>query len=109
MRSGQYSFSDAFVSEVRQKSRLSSLVQEYCALQKRAGRVVGCCPFHDEKTPSFYVDDDKGMYYCFGCGEKGDVFNFYMRKNQVAFPQAVAALAQKAGMTLPVTPQERQR
>ena len=102
-------FSDNFVEEVRRKITLSSVVREYCQLHVRAGRVLGRCPFHEEKTPSFYVDDDKGLYYCFGCSAKGDVFQFYMSKKGVSFPQSVEELAIKAGVPLPIAGVQEQK
>lgn len=102
MKNKKIHFSEKFIEEVRSKTTLSSVVREYCQLQLRAGRTMGCCPFHEEKTPSFYVDDDKGLYYCFGCAAKGDVFQFYMLKKGASFPEAVEELAKKSGVPLPV-------
>ena len=102
-------FSEGLLREIRHKVFLSSVIKEFCALKLRAGRIVGCCPFHEEKTPSFYVDDDKGLYYCFGCSAKGDLFQFYMEKKAVPFPQAVEDLAEKAGIAIPKTPDEKVR
>jgi len=77
----------------------------------RAGREFkGCCPFHNEKTPSFYVNDDKQFYHCFGCGAHGDVIGFVMRHDHLSFPEAVENLAGQAGLEVPRdTPIEREK
>ena len=77
----------------------------------RAGREFkGCCPFHNEKTPSFYVNDDKQFYHCFGCGAHGDVIGFVMRYDHFSFPEAVENLAAQAGLQVPRdTPVEREK
>ncbi len=77
----------------------------------RAGREFkGCCPFHNEKTPSFYVNDDKQFYHCFGCGAHGDVIGFVMRHDHLSFPEAVESLAGQAGLQVPRdTPVEREK
>ena len=77
----------------------------------RAGREMkGCCPFHNEKSPSFFVNDDKGFYHCFGCGAHGDVIRFMVEQDGLGFIDAVKALAQEAGMELPEqTPEARER
>ena len=71
------------------------------------GDYWACCPFHNEKTPSFHVDDRKGRYHCFGCKSSGDIFTFLTEKEGVSFPEAVERLAQEAGLPMPqvsVTP-----
>ena len=69
---------------------------------KRAGRnFKACCPFHHEKTASFMVSQDRQIYNCFGCGESGNAFKFLMRYERMDFPEAVEALARKAGVSLP--------
>src|SRR5690606_603979 len=68
----------------------------------RAGREFkACCPFHNEKTPSFYVNDDKGFFHCFGCGAHGDAVSFRMRHDNLGFMEAVEGLASEAGMEIP--------
>lgn len=70
----------------------------------------GCCPFHNEKSPSFFVNDDKGFYHCFGCGAHGDVIRFMVEQDGLGFIDAVKALAQEAGMVVPeATPEARER
>ena len=89
---------------------LSAVVQEHVTL-KRAGRTLkGLCPFHGEKTPSFHVDEQKGFFHCFGCQVGGDVYKFVMLKDALTFPEAVRALAERAGIEVPAsrerTPQD---
>ncbi len=79
-------------------------------MAKRGREFVGLCPFHNEKTPSFTVNDDKGFFYCFGCGAHGDVIGFLMQAEKLSFPEAVERLAAEAGLEVPVsTPRERER
>ena len=77
------------------------MVSEYVALRKTGRNHVGLCPFHKEKTPSFSVNQDKQIFYCFGCGEGGNVFTFLMKIHSIAFPEAVRQLARKAGLRMP--------
>ncbi len=93
--------------EVREAADLVEVVGDYVKL-KRAGRSwKGLCPLHDEKTPSFHVTPDMGIYKCFGCGESGDVFNFMMEMEGVGFVEAMRSLADRFGVTLP-DPQEEE-
>ena len=103
-------FSPQFLDEVRDRSGLVSVIGRRVRLQKKGREFVGLCPFHNEKTPSFTVNEDKGFYHCFGCGEHGSVFDFVMKVENLSFPEAVERLAGEAGMEMPVdTPQERER
>ncbi len=85
------------------KSRLDivELVSAYLPLKKSGVSFKACCPFHHEKTPSFYVSRDKGMWYCFGCSEGGDIFTFVQKLEGMDFPEALRLLADKAGVRLP--------
>lgn len=76
------------------------VVSEFIELKKSGKDYRGLCPFHEEKTPSFWVSPEKGVYYCFGCGEGGNLFRFIMKKENVAFPEAVRKLARLAGVDL---------
>jgi len=76
------------------------LVGNYCDLKKKGRSHWGCCPFHQEKTPSFKVDADSGLYYCFGCKEGGTVFTFLQKMEGLTFPEAVERLAEQAGIEL---------
>ncbi|MEM7248473.1 MAG: DNA primase [Acidobacteriota bacterium] len=94
-------FPPEFVEEVRSASRIVEVVSEHVTL-KRAGRSwKGLCPFHGEKTPSFHVDEAKGFYHCFGCGEGGDVYRFVMQIDALSFPEAVKHLASRSGIPIP--------
>ncbi len=89
------------VEEVRQRNDIVSVVSGYVKLQRRGSSYFGLCPFHSEKTPSFSVNPDKQLYYCFGCGAGGSVFNFIMEYENYTFSEAVRFLADRAGMQLP--------
>ena len=92
---------DAFVARVREASDISGVVASYVSLKKKGGRYWGCCPFHQEKTPSFSVEPDKGFFYCFGCHAGGDVFKFLSLIENVAYFDAVKMQAEKLGIPLP--------
>ncbi|MEX0974829.1 MAG: DNA primase [Bacillota bacterium] len=94
-------FGDDVIEQVRSRVDIVGLVSEYVKLRKTGKNYVGLCPFHEERTPSFSVDPDKQLFYCFGCGAGGSVFNFLMRKDGLTFPEAVRTLAERAGVTLP--------
>lgn len=79
------------------------LVGQYLALEKRGKHMLGLCPFHNEKTPSFTVTPEKQLFYCFGCGASGNVFNFIMRMENLTFPEAVRLLARQTGVAIPET------
>lgn len=89
------------VEAVRAAADLHEVVSGYVALKKSGTRWRGLCPFHQEKTPSFYVDADKQLYYCFGCGTGGDVFKFLMLYEKLDFPEALKSLATRYGVALP--------
>ena len=103
-------FSSQFLDELRARVGLVSVIGKRVAL-KRAGREhLGLCPFHNEKTPSFTVNEEKGFYHCFGCGAHGSVFDFVMETENLSFPEAVERLAAEAGMEVPQdSPEERAR
>lgn len=84
--------------QVRDRTDLMTLIEQYVALRKRGGRFVGLCPFHQEKTPSFGVDPQKGFWHCFGCGKGGDAFTFVMLHDKLTFGEAVERLAERAGV-----------
>ncbi|HEX6093972.1 MAG TPA: DNA primase, partial [Dongiaceae bacterium] len=99
-----------FVEELRNRLSISSVVGRRVRLQKRGREHTGLCPFHNEKTPSFTVNEDKAFYHCFGCGAHGDVVGFVMRSEGLPFPEAVERLAREAGMEVPVSsPEERRK
>jgi DNA primase len=103
-------FPPQFLDELRHRVSLSSLVGRKVKLQRAGREWRAPCPFHQEKTPSFYVNDQKGFFHCFGCGAHGDSVGFIMRHDNLSFVEAVEALAVEAGMEVPKpTEQERQR
>lgn len=89
------------VEKVRSSIDIVSLVSEFVSLKKSGRRYRGLCPFHNEKTPSFYVDETKQLFYCFGCGAGGDTFKFVMLLESLDFPEALRALARRAGIAAP--------
>jgi DNA primase len=92
---------DETLQAIRDRISIVEVISAYVSL-KRAGRnYVGLCPFHGEKTPSFTVSDERGLYHCFGCGESGTVFTFVMKIERLEFLDAVGQLAKRAGVTLP--------
>jgi DNA primase len=94
-------FSDSVLDEVRNSVNIVSLVSEYVALKKRGRNHVARCPFHNEKTPSFNVNEERQIFMCFGCGLGGDVFKFIMQIENLTFPEAVRFIAERRGITLP--------
>ena len=94
-------FDSDFLSELKYKNEIESVIGSYVNLKRAGTRLVGCCPFHSEKTPSFTVFLDTSSYYCFGCGAGGDVITFIMNIENLDYVEAVRLLAQRAGMELP--------
>ncbi|MBC3942496.1 DNA primase [Sphingomonas albertensis] len=90
-----------FLDELRGRTSLSALVGKTTKLTKAGREHKGCCPFHNEKTPSFYVNDDKGFYHCFGCSAHGDAIKWMTDQRGLPFMDAVKELAQAAGMDMP--------
>ena len=94
-------YSDDIIEEVRQKNDIVDVVSQYVKLTRKGSSYFGLCPFHNEKTPSFSVTPGKQMYYCFGCGAGGNVFNFIMEYENYSFGEALKHLADRAGVELP--------
>lgn len=90
------------IGEIKSRVGIVDLISEYVTLKKAGRNFVGLCPFHKEKTPSFSVNPEKQIFYCFGCGEGGDIFAFLMKVNGISFAESVRYLANKAGISLPV-------
>ncbi len=86
------------LDEINERIDMPTLVSEYTKLEKRGEGYWGCCPFHNEKTPSFNIMNDKKMYYCFGCHAGGSLIQFYMNMEKLSFYDAALALAKKAGI-----------
>ena len=103
-------FQPGFLDELRARISLSGLIGRSVKLVRRGREYAGLCPFHHEKTPSFYVVEDKSFFHCFGCGAHGDVIGFVMRNDNLDFIEAIEKLAGEAGLAVPrATPQERER
>ena len=94
-------FTPAFLDELRARTPLSGLIGKSVKLQRAGREWKACCPFHEETTPSFTVNDDKGFYHCFGCAAHGDAIDFVTETRGLSFVDAVKELAEAAGMTLP--------
>ena len=91
---------DDAVEQIKERTELSRIVGNYVQLKKSGINMSGRCPFHREKTPSFYVSDERGTYKCFGCGEGGDVFTFLEHMEGLSFKEALAKLAVETGVSL---------
>ena len=99
-------FDQGAIREIHARIDIASFIGSYVSLRKRGNDLVGLCPFHGEKTPSFHVHPDKGFFKCFGCGAGGDIIAFLSKLENLSFPDAVRVLAQKAGIELePENPQ----
>lgn len=93
--------SDSFLEQLRANTDIESVISPYVNLRRRGKNLVGLCPFHNEKTPSFTVYPENGSFYCFGCGVGGDVITFVRRMENLDYMEAVKQLADRAGMALP--------
>ncbi|WP_029011167.1 DNA primase [Azospirillum halopraeferens] len=102
-------FPPQFLEELRQRLPLSDVIGRRIRLIRAGREFKAPCPFHNEKTPSFYVNDQKGFFHCFGCGAHGDVIGFTMRYDNLAFPEAVESLASLAGLVVPQPTEEERR
>jgi DNA primase len=108
--SGLMALSPQFLDELRARVHLVDVISRRVKLIRKGREFQGLCPFHNEKTPSFAVVEDKGFFHCFGCGAHGDVISFVMRMENLGFPQAVERLAQEAGLEVPrPSPEERKK
>jgi DNA primase len=94
-------FPDSFVEEVRRTADIVRFVSEHVQLKKMGTSWKGLCPFHQEKTPSFNVNNERGAFHCFGCGAGGDVFKFAMLHDKVSFPEAIEIVARRFGIPVP--------
>lgn len=105
-------YEEDVIEEVREKNDIVDVISQYVSLKKKGSSYFGLCPFHNEKSPSFSVSREKQMYYCFGCGQGGNVYTFLMEYNRLSFVEALKELAQRAGVELPEgeqTPEERRQ
>lgn len=103
-------FSPRFLDEIRSRITLSELIGRKIKVTRAGREFKACCPFHKEKTPSFYINDEKNFYHCFGCGAHGDVVGWTMQYENRSFPEAIEQLAGMAGLEMPkASPQEVQQ
>jgi DNA primase len=90
--------SETTIASIAGNVRLSEIAGDYFPVKKRGGRFSALCPFHRERTPSFFINDEKNTYHCFGCGAGGSVFRFVMEMEKISFPEAVKRIGGKAGI-----------
>ena len=102
-------FPEAFLDELTARNPIEDVVGQYVSLKRSGSNLFGLCPFHGEKTASFSVAPDKGIYYCFGCHKGGGVINFQMEVEGLSYPDAVRALAKRVGMEVPEDEQYQSR
>jgi DNA primase len=98
-----------FLDRIRQALPLSQVIGRRTKLVRKGREMTGLCPFHNEKSPSFWVNDDKGTYYCFGCQAKGDLINFVQETERLSFMEVVERLAGEAGLEVPVASEAERR
>jgi len=94
-------YEESIIENVRSRSSLLQLVGERTEVKQSGRNFSACCPFHSEKTPSFNINEEDGLYYCFGCGKKGNLFTFVMETRGLSFPESVRFLEARAGVVLP--------
>jgi DNA primase len=94
-------YDEQLIEEIRSQNDIVSVISNYVKLEKKGSSYFGLCPFHNEKSPSFSVSPGKQMYYCFGCGEGGNVITFVMKYENYTFQEALKLLADRVGITLP--------
>ena len=102
-------FPPSFLDELTARNPIEDVVGQYVTLKRSGSNLFGLCPFHGEKTASFSVSPDKGIYYCFGCHKGGSVINFQMEIEGLSYPDAVRALAKRAGLEVPEDEQYQSR
>lgn len=95
------------VDEIKSRLSIEDVVGRTVDLKRSGASLKGLCPFHEERTPSFYVSPSRGTYHCFGCGKGGDIFSFVMESERTTFPEALSELADQAGVTLPTREQQK--
>jgi DNA primase len=86
------------VSKILDTAQIVDVVEDFVSLKRRGANYIACCPFHNEKTPSFYVSPAKGIYKCFGCGKSGTAIGFVMEHENLSYPEALKYLARKYGI-----------
>lgn len=94
-------FEEELIEQIRNANDIVSVISEHVTLKKKGKTYWGCCPFHNEKTPSFSVNEERGLFHCFGCKAGGNVFSFVQKYENLTFPEAVEKLAKRANITIP--------
>ena len=102
-------FPPSFIDELIARNPIEDVVGQYVTLKRSGANMFGLCPFHGEKTASFSVAPDKGIYYCFGCHKGGGAINFMMELEGLSYPDAVRALAKRVGLEVPEDEQYQSR
>ncbi len=92
---------EEIIEDIKTRANIVEIVSEYVSLKKTGRNFVGLCPFHKEKSPSFTVNPEKQIFYCFGCGEGGNVVTFIMKTNEMTYPEAIRHLAVRLGIVIP--------
>jgi DNA primase len=100
-------FPQTFIDDLSRQADIVRVIQDYVSLKKKGANWMACCPFHQEKTPSFSVNPAKGIFFCFGCQQGGSVFKFVMEIERVSFPEAVKIVAEKVNVALPVMVEDK--
>ncbi|HNU07679.1 MAG TPA: DNA primase [Pyrinomonadaceae bacterium] len=101
-------YDESFIEELKNRADLVRIIEPYAPLKKKGQNWMACCPFHQEKTPSFSVNPNKGFYKCFGCGKGGNAYTFLMEMEGLSFPEAIERVAEVAGVPLPEPVDDRE-
>src|SRR3954465_15633626 len=102
-------FPPSFITRLRSHFLMSEVIARRVPLKKHGREYQGLCPFHNEKSPSFTVNDEKGFFHCFGCAAHGDAISFVMKFDHLKYPEAIELLARDAGIPLPKPSEEEVR
>ena len=102
-------YDNNFTDLLRERLSIYDVVSKYVPLVKKGQNYWGCCPFHNEKTPSFSVNEEKGFFHCFGCAKHGDIISFVMEYKHMDFKAAITELAEMAGLPLPTMHKKTQQ
>src|SRR5882672_5350417 len=97
------------IAAIRDRVEIVALISDSVKLARKGRSFLGLCPFHQEKTPSFSINPEKGFFYCFGCKESGNVFDFLMKIEGLTFPEAARRLAERAGVAIEETATDAER
>ena len=98
---------ESFLQQLRDRNDIENVITRYVELKRSGSNVVGLCPFHSEKSPSFTVYNDTQSFYCFGCGAGGEVITFIRKIENLDYVEAIKLLAQQSGLTVPESEEDR--